>query len=38
MEVTCAVTLRSVRTQLEVMAVCVPEGTELRELASRVWV
>lgn len=37
-EVTCVVTLRSVRTQLEVMAVCVPEVIELRESASHVWV
>lgn len=38
MEVTCVATLRSVRTQSEVMVVCVPEVTDPREWASHVWV
>lgn len=38
MEVTCVVTLRSVRTQLVAMVVYVPEATEHREWASHVWV
>lgn len=38
MEVTCAATLRSVRTQSAATAAFVPEVTDRRESASPVWV